>query len=274
MPSKNIYSVSQLKTALECRQKWANKYIKELVPLDDGSFEINYGKAFHDRLEHGGASELFGQKWNTIVNQHYYAYCKYWEANGDVETVATEVPFEFSLTLDENYLIHGYIDRVVKFCGRYHILDTKTTGSDAAGKAKYHLHSLQLPMYVLAAQSVPELQQYNIESAIIDITCRPGIRQKKNETDQEYLDRVAEWYYNRRHEVFYRSKPIEYDQGYLHNLASETMALIDELEAGNNPYKNRDSCYKFRSQCGYHPVCFSNESLTNTELFMPRKKRK
>lgn len=266
-----IYSVNNLKTAQRCKKLWHYNYIRKLEPVGSESFEAAYGHAFHERLE-GLPSEHFGAKWNRIIDEHVHAYNSYWSAE-DIEVVAREVPFEFSLTCDENYRVHGYIDAVLKLpSGEYIISDTKTTGKPAADVVKYHEHGLQLPMYVLATQHDPELAKYNISRAMIDITTRPRIKQRKTEADDDYVQRVADWLFDNQDTSFYREQ-FHYDSGYLHDVASEAMHLIDELEQGYY-VKNRDSCYKFNEQCGFFKSCFLAEPLSNTELYQVRKSKR
>lgn len=256
-------SASAIKKALRCQQLWNLTYEHKKEPINDGSFELSYGKTFHELLE-GGFPEYFGPGWNAVVNEHLIAYQSFY-ATDDVVVIAREVPFEFNLTSDIR--LHGYLDAIVRIGDKYYIQETKTTGKITPEYWDRREQDVQVGIYLLAAQE--GALNYPISGVIYDVTSRPGIRKKRNEEHLDYVQRVADWYYDNQETAFER-RIMTRTAEQLDELAGDIMMLADQLQQ-KKFVRNRDSCYNFRKKCGFYDVCFNGESLDNTELYQIRK---
>lgn len=256
-------SASAIKKALRCQQLWGFTYDSKVEPLSDGSFELSYGKTFHEMLE-GFNPTYFGPFWNCVVKEHLEAYKHYYKSDG-VEVVQREVAFEFMLTDDVR--IHGYLDAIVKVDGEYYIQETKTTGKITEQYWDRRSQDIQVGIYLLAAKhgAIP----YDIKGVIYDVTSRPGIRKKRNEDELDYLQRVADWYFDNK-EVAFERRVMTRTTEQLDDLVGDILMLADQLQQ-KKFVKNRDACYNFRQRCGFYEVCFEGESLKNPELYQIRK---
>jgi len=249
--------------------------VRKLEPAHSGSFELSYGKAFHGLLEDdpGPNEELFGAKWSSVVRTHHACYEKNWAANEhwNYNVLQNEVPF--STELIPGVELHGYLDGIAELEGKNYIVETKTTGSDISKPDYWNwkVQDEQVGVYLLASKLSPELQSYNIEGVIYDVTRRPSIKQRKNEPDQKYVDRTGVWLYDNRKSAFIR-KHMTRTAEQLDDLSSDIISLHEQTSCGNF-LKNRSACYQFRKQCGFYKHCFENEPLTNTTLFQVRKRR-
>lgn len=276
------YSTSSLSTSFNCMALWNYTYNHNLEPIDSDSFEANYGRSFHGLVE-GNEEPIshFGPKWQQIIRSQYEGYTKYWSNRTDswgLDYHAHEISFEFKLT--DEYVLHGIVDGVAKYTGKTrgglihgknYLVETKTTGSNFPEYMQYREQALQSCVYLLAAQLSPELQQYDIQGIIYDVVKRPTIRKKRSESDNEYIARCADWFYDNREQIFNR-KLITKSQDYLDDAAADIMLQIDAINE-QRWVKNRDNCYKFRRQCGFYETCFGEEKLSNNELYQVRKKR-
>ena len=267
-------STSSLNTYARCPQLWELTYVDKLEPLDDDSFESAYGRAYHS-LQEGDPEWAgnFGQKWQNIIRSHYTSHHLFWEAQpdwADLEVLATEVKFQFEIVPGK--IVHGIVDGVVRWKGKLYLIEYKTTGQGLADWFSYKEHGMQQGMYLLAAANAPELQKFgHFEGLIFDVTRRCTLKQKKSESDQQYVDRCAAWWYDNRHSSFGR-KVITRNTEYLSDLEYDILSMFEAQERKQFP-KYRDNCFKFRKKCGRFPVCFEGESKSNTELFQVRKRR-
>ena len=265
-------SASSLNTYAQCPQLWELTYIDKLEGIDADSFESAYGRAYHSLQEGVDDYGSFGTKWQKVIWEHYSAHQNYWKASDKwkkLKLIDREVKFQFEITPGK--VVHGIVDGVVELNGEHYLIEYKTTGQNLLDWFQYKEHSIQSGLYLLAAQNAPELQKYNIKGLIFDVTRRCSLKQRRSESDSEYINRCADWWYDNRHDVFAR-RTITRDTDYLWDVECDILAMFDAQERGYFP-KHRDNCYKFRKQCVRYPVCFEGASKSDTKLFQIRKKR-
>lgn len=266
-------SASSLNTYGRCPKLWEYTYVDKLEPLDSSSFEANYGRSYHGLQE--GADDWqgdFGAKWGTIIKTHYTSHQKFWEARPEWEgmrVLATELKFSFEILPGK--VVHGIVDGVVEWGGKNYLIEYKTTGQELDKWFEYKEHAVQPGLYILAGKHAPELQQYNIQGIILDVTRRCTLRQTKKETNSEYIGRCSDWWFKNRHAVFQR-RAFDRDSAYLSELEYDILSMFEAQERKHFP-RHRESCFAFRRKCGWYGVCFDNEKKTNTNLFQVRKRR-
>ena len=266
-------SASSLNTYARCPQLWEYTYCDKLEPLDDGSFEASYGRAYHS-LQEGDPDWAgnFGQKWAKIIETHYDCHKKFYEARpewADLKVVAEEVKFSYEIA--PGRIAHGIVDGVVEWNGEHYLIEYKTTGQELERWFEYKEHSIQPGLYILAGKSAPELQGYNIQGIILDVTRRCTLKHSKKESDQDYVNRCAAWWYKNRATSFER-RLFQRDSDYLSELEYDILSTFDAQEQKHFP-KHRENCFAFRKKCGWYDVCFNGESKTNSNLFQVRKRR-
>lgn len=267
-----INSASGIKTFQRCPQLWKYTYVDKKEPFDDSGFEAAYGRAFHGLCE-GVLIEHFGAKWKAVITEHFNAYKQRWGPSHAKRWLVGYLEHElsFNLELASGYQYRGIVDAVVEMDGSNFLLETKTTGAVIDDYIAKMEHALQPALYLLAAKHSPELVHYDIQGLILDVTRRPGIRQKRGEDDDAFIQRVADWYFDNKETAFGRALITKSDN-YLEDLAGELMMITDLQDQGLFA-KNRDACYAFRRQCGFYPVCFQGDTLENEELYQIRKRR-
>jgi len=271
-------SASGMKTALLCMQKWDYIYNHKREPIDSGSFEASYGQEFH-KLREGIPTTFFGDKWTAVLNAHDEAYVNRWsekyENYWNVNYIEHELKFQFILAdqslYDGIYEYNGIVDAVVELNGEMYLLETKTTGADLERFSDRIRNQLQPKLYLLAAAESDILRPYDIQGIIIDATRRPGCRQKRTETDKQYVERVTDWYWDNKETAFRRTLITATDDE-LSDLSAEIM-LIKDMQDRKQFVKNRDACYAYNKQCGFYAVCFEGASLSNDALYQIRKRR-
>ena len=122
-----------------------------------------------------------------------------------------ERQFELPLTNPDSgkpsraFLLAGKIDAIVKMPdGRLAVLEYKTAGEDISPDSEYWLRLRcdgQISLYVIAARAL----DFDVATVLYDVTRKPTIRLRQNETPQQYgqrlLDDIAtrpDFYYARR----------------------------------------------------------------------------
>jgi len=133
------------------------------------------------------------------------AYYTRYANNEIVKELHPEVEFRLPLAGSRTFDAAGKIDGLgVLHDGRLALIEHKTCGSDIAPDSDYWLRlrfNQQVYQYVLAARALG----WDVQVVIYDVTRKPAIRQKQNETAAEFGDRLAadakerpEFYFARR----------------------------------------------------------------------------
>lgn len=141
-----------------------------------------------------------------LLAGHFWRY----EA-GPLEIVAVERVFRTPLLnpgsghASRLFLMAGKIDAVVKLAdGRLAVLEYKTAGEDVGPQSDYWLRlrcDPQISLYVLGARAMG----FNVTTVLYDVTRKPTIRLRKDETPEQYGERLLadigdrpDYYYARR----------------------------------------------------------------------------
>lgn len=131
--------------------------------------------------------------------------------NDNLDVLAAERSFEIPLTNPDSgkpsraFLLAGKIDAIVKLPdGRLAVLEYKTAGEDISSDSEYWLRLRcdgQISLYVIAARALG----FDVATVLYDVTRKPTIRLRQNETPEQYgkrlLDDIGErpdFYYARR----------------------------------------------------------------------------
>ena len=142
----------------------------------------------------------------TLLSGHFWRY-----GQDDLQFLAVEVPFEIPLAnpdtgaVSRSFTVAGKIDAIVRLSdGRLAVLEYKTAGEDIAPDSEYWLRLRcdgQISQYVLAARALG----YDVATVIYDVTRKPSIRLRQNETPEAFGQRLLadlgerpDFYFQRR----------------------------------------------------------------------------
>ena len=142
----------------------------------------------------------------ALLRGHIWRY-----GSDNIEFVSVEQTFEVPLcnpatnARSRTFTVAGKIDGIVVLSdGRLAVLEYKTAGEDIAPDAEYWLRLRcdgQISMYVLAARACG----FNVATVLYDVTRKPTIRLRQNETPEAYGQRLLadigerpDFYYQRR----------------------------------------------------------------------------
>ena len=232
---KETLSASRMAAFLACPRKHYYQY--ELgLEREDAAPALRFGSAMHAALEaraNGAgildayeAAKAGRQLDDPIELAKLYGllsgyYAVYGDADSEQETIATmhpECQWTLPIPTSRTFQHVGIIDGLaVLKDGRTAIVEHKTTGEDISATSDYWTRlqfNGQLFLYVLAARAYG----WDVDTVIYDVIRKPAIRQKTNETPEQYGGRLAadaaerpDFYYARREVAILDSAIAEFE---------------------------------------------------------------
>lgn len=173
-------SISRIKSFKACRKLYELKYLENLRPVKTPQV-LETGKNYHELLEwlnkngsFDGCEEDYSKEQAMAVAYSKYIYPKF-------HVVEAEKWLEYDLGDDDKLV--GVVDAIAD---DGHIVEHKSTGSEITEQYEYNLQwDEQILAYMLMTG----------QRKVWYTVCRkPTIRQKQNESDEEFYRRMIEWY--------------------------------------------------------------------------------
>lgn len=229
-------SISQIKCFKSCRRAYELKYIEGLEPVQK-SYALQIGTSYHEKLEdlyNKGDFDCDFSKESAMA----CAYKKYIYPNFKVKSA--EDWFEYKINDTDTYI--GRVDGISE---NGHLVEHKTCGSDITDEYEYNLMwDEQILGYMLATGN----------RKIWYTVCRkPTIRQKKNESDEEFFYRMVAWY-DEDTESKIRYFEVTRTDEEVEQFRQDLIKIVEEMR---HPYcyKNTQHCYSWGRRCEYSSVC-------------------
>lgn len=230
-------SNSKIQCYKSCRRMYELRYIENLYPIQK-SEALERGSSYHDKIESllkTGTFEIDEPKSSAMA----VAFKKY--VYPLLQPVAEEEWFSYKT---------GFGDEVI---GRIDarnadgaLIEHKTTGLNIDEAYWYGVQTdEQLLTYMLA---------YGVRKAYYTVCKTPTIRQKQNETDDEFFVRCVEWY-KEDTESKITMRVVTHTDDEVEQFAREQALTIKEMDTCQLFYRNRSYCMKWGKMCDYAPVC-------------------
>ena len=216
--TKDLLTASRMQCLLSCPRKHFHRYEQGLQRTDADGDALRFGSAWHRAMEaratgadietafKAGLSDKTNLDELQVATLSgmlagYYAYYQ-------VDVIAKmnpEVEFRMPLTGSRTFDVAGKIDGLAILTDdRLALVEHKTTSDSVAPDSDYWLRlrgNLQIMQYVLAARALG----WDVATIIYDVAKKPAIRQKQNETPEQFGDRLTadtkerpEFYFARR----------------------------------------------------------------------------
>lgn len=236
-------SISQIKTFKACRRAWYFRYHEKLIPVTV-SDSLETGKNYHillEQLENGeNLDDGFTKEYAMAA-----AYQKY--ILPQFHVIATEKELEKDIG---GYILHGFVDGL---SDDGHIVEHKTTSSDISVGGEYE-YNLLWDEQVLAYMLLSGLRKVHYT------VCRkPTIRLKKDETDEEFYNRMVAWYDDdTEHKI--RVFTVERTDEEVEQFSQDFVRICDEMEQTDLYYRNTCHCDAWGRRCEYSSVCLHYDS--------------
>lgn len=187
---------------------------------------------------------------------------------------------EFSVPIIEGRIEYvGQIDLVVEYDGRLWLVEHKTAGRLDRNYVERLALDTQITGYSIGAKHV---FKENIAGIIYNVAKKPQIRQRKDETPDEFAQRIEEDYLARPEFYFYREELLR-DKSTIGEYKAEIAEVAADIEdvvaatqkdpvkAMPRYYRNTDHCTA-RGQCPYMAICTKGWNEDTQRLYNVREK--
>lgn len=233
-------SISRIRLFKSCRRAYEFRYIERLAPVET-SDALETGRSYHEKIESLYRDGSFDESDLSKASAMAKAYEKYIYPEFKVESV--EESFEFKLCPE-----HSIIGRVDGIADGNVLVEHKTTSLDLDAYEFDLEWDEQIPCYMLA---------YGIKAMIYTLVKKPTIRQKKSESDEEFYQRMVEWYDEDTYSKI-RFVTVTRTSDELEVFRKDLIMMCDEMEmaeASGRLYKNPAYCHHWNSLCEYSQIC-------------------
>lgn len=250
-------SVSRIKLFKACRRAYFFKYVENLEPVQKAeSLQIgsNYHKLIETLYKNGGlfnVDEDYSKEQAMAAAYRKYIYPK-------LKVKEAEKWFEKRIGK------HVLIGRVDGIADDGLIVEHKTTSEDLANGS--YEFNLQWDEQVLAYMSLTGAMQVHYT-----VIRKPTIRKKKDESEQEFYNRMVEWYDTETEskiqmfEIYRTDKEVaEFEKGF--------EEICDEMENAHNLYRCQNYCTAWGRRCEYSSVCLNYDPNQMYAEFERKKK--
>lgn len=255
-------SASLIKNYKMCRRKYELRYIEELVPVTK-SQALEDGTNYHEIIEKFYKCERgigYFEGCNPKIEAMATAYVEHIYGNNlDLQSVGyAEKWFEYPLT--KKHSIVGKNDAITKSGIP---VEHKTTSNDVDDEYVYTLQwDEQILTYMLAN---------NINEMLYTVIKKPTIRQRQNETEEEFYNRCVEWY---REDTEKKARVIKVirSKEEIKEHRKDLVVIANEIDKCKHFYRNPCACNCYNRRCEYSQVCLNyNPQLDYVEY--EKKKR-
>lgn len=232
-------SQSQVKCYKSCKRLYELQYIEGLRYNKDID-ALKTGSSYHSKIEQlydKGYFDCTGDKTDAMA----LAYEKYIYPQFKVD--CAEKWFEYAL--NEKHILIGRVDAVAK---DGLLVEHKSTSGEVGEEYLYNLQWDEQVLSYMLANGVREMYYTVIR--------KPTIRQKKGETDEEYLQRCGEWYDEDTESKIRVFKVTRTDEE-IEEYKQQLIATVDEMEQCHLYYRNTAHCTCWGRRCEYSQICLN-----------------
>lgn len=249
-------SNSAIQTFKACRRLYELRYIYDLEPVQTAEV-LKRGSSYHALVEGilNGSTDL-----SSCEDPKTRAMAAAFEKYVRPQIVASATEEWFNYDTPSGHTVLGRID------GRTplgEVIEHKTTSGSIDGSYFQRLEfDEQIPTYMIACNS---------NYVWYTVCATPTIRQKKNETEDEFFWRCLEWFSEDTETKITCVKMIRDDEQ-LKTFLEEQDKILTEMENCKNFYRNPSHCMKWGRMCDYASVCMNYDPNQEYVQFKRRVK--
>lgn len=245
-------TASMISSFKRCPRRYYLEYIEGQKPVAS-SEALNIGSNYHANLEnilngvdfnHSGIAGKMAEAFEKYVDWHS------WKAVPEQE---------FKIRLARGIYLKGKIDAITD---NGVPVEHKTTGNSGLEKYIDHLaYDDQIALYML---------RLGQRRAIYTVIQKPTIRLKKDETDEQYLERVGQWYDENPENKILTLNVVRTD-GELEEKRQEVIYLARQINKTKLFWRNPNSCAI--TSCPYASICLNYEPDIQLVGFVKKERR-
>jgi len=219
--------------------------------------------------------ELSKQEFVTkaLVTAYGKQYTKFFRES---TLIKNEMPLKYQL--NKNTFVVAKIDDVIKNRGKNWLYELKTASSIDATKVKKIKTDAQTSLYHTLYGLLVSAKD-KLSGILYSIVKKPGIRQKKTETKNQFLHRLENWYEDAddgdiRFHMERISSPLISADAIL-NRVDKIAAEMHRAEIIDDYYQDFDSCISEWKECDFYEICHNGGPTKENLLgFTTRKSYK
>lgn len=237
-------SVSRLKTFKSCRRAYYFRYVEELVPTETAE-PLAIGSRYHELVEKLNRGESIDDEPKTKELAMAMAYEKYVLPKMP-KVVEAESWYEQPIT-DEDSLI-GRLDGVAEDGA---IVEHKTTSQEITEEYEYDL--------MWDEQILAYMAMKGTRKAHYTVCRKPTIRQKKDESDEAFYDRMCEWY-DTDTDSKIRLLEVTRTDAEVEQFLTDLKAAVADMHDAKSLYRNTLHCFRWGRRCEYAQICLDYDA--------------
>lgn len=233
-------SISRIKLFKACRRAYQLKYIEGLEPVEKAE-SLQTGLQYHELLEilYRDGDLLNAEEEYSKEQAMATAYMKYVYPKFKVKACEEWQ----TMKLATGDILIGRVDGIAED-GR--LVEHKTTSSDITEEYEYNLQwDEQILAYMLMTGA---------REMYYTVCKKPTIRQKKNETDEEFFQRMVEWY-DEDTDSKIRVMLISRTDEEIEEFRDAVESMADEMRETRHYYRNASYCRQWGRMCDYASIC-------------------
>lgn len=236
------FSISRIKLFKACRRAYELKYIEGIVPVEKPE-SLQTGTNYHKLLEE--LNEC-GELPSDLSDEGYskemaMAYAYFRHIYPTLHVTAAEEWFEKRLG---NNVFVGRVDGIAD---DGNIVEYKTISSDTFEYEAGLNFDEQILMYMWLTG----------KREMWYVVCRkPTIRQKQNESDEEFFNRMVDWYDSDTDSKIRKFLIVRSDKE-VDDFVESMWNMAYEINHAKNMYRNTCHCKAWGRTCEYAPICLS-----------------
>lgn len=235
-------SISRVKLFKACRRAYELKYIYGLEPVEKAE-SLETGLSYHKLIEQLyvdgdmlGMEENYSKELAMTAAYYKYIFPKF-------KVKSVEDWFEYALPNGDTLI--GRTDGITEDGV---LVEHKTTSSEITEEYEYNLlWDEQLLAYMLATGT---------RKVWYTVCRKPTIRQKKGESDEEFYQRMVEWY-DTDTDSKIRLLLLERTDKEVKDFEVDLCNVVSEMGRATTFYKNCAHCNKFGRRCEYSSICLN-----------------
>ena len=229
-------SISRINCFKACRRMYFLKYVEGIVPVSTPE-ALETGRNYHARIEALYTGEEIANDYSkdAAMAEAYKRFIM-----PKVRIVKPEIALTKQIG---NHVLEGIVDGVAD---DGNIVEHKSTSADLkSGEFEYNLQwDEQVPAYMSLTGA--RMCHYT--------ACqKPTIRQKQNETDEEFYQRMIDWYDESKIVTFDVYRTDEEIKAF----EEDFVRICDEMERAEYMYRNTRQCMAYGRRCEYAGICLN-----------------
>lgn len=245
-----MISISQIRAFKTCRRAYELRYKYGMYPIQQPD-ALKTGAKYHERIEALYKNEPIENDFSK-ESAMAEAYRKYIYPHLPIEKVEEWLKSEDG----------KYIARVDGITASGKLVEHKTTSGEIGEEYEFNLQwDEQIPMYMLLSGS--RMMYYTVIR-------KPTIRQKQNETEEEFWQRCVDWYaVDTPQKIGYFIVTRTNEE--IAQFEQELKQITFEIEHTSNYYRNPSWCNVWGRRCEYAPICLNFDPDQNYIEFERRE---